>query len=312
MGNGPPRSAPGRECRVNHELTRLTLRQLRYFKAVAEQGGFRHAAERLHMSQPPLTQAMKTLEAVLGVRLFERDGRGIRLSAAAEALLSGVDEVFDTLERVCERVQDVGGYRQPRLLVGVTDDFLFSPLLTRVLAFRHPEMPGTIDMVMGMTHELLRQLTEGAVDLALTIVPHEPPQGITVTPVCTSRLVALVPAGHALARAATIAPEALAAEALILMPSELPSVFVRCCEMLLNEGGHRAGRVHQSTNSAMTQSLVERGFGIGLVSEYSVRDTDRSVRVPILSPHAVLQHVMLTPRAAPAPVRQLMAEVAGH
>lgn len=101
-------------------LLKMDLRLLRYFVAVAELGHFGKAAKRLHMTQPPLSRAMKDLEADLGVTLLVRGTGGITLTEAGATLWEDATELLDLADQMRERVGAASG--PPRLIVGTLAD----------------------------------------------------------------------------------------------------------------------------------------------------------------------------------------------
>lgn len=80
----------------------MSFAQLQYFVAIAEEGHLGRAAERLHISQPPLTRQLKNLEAELGAVLFERTPRGMRLLPAGETLLGHARKILGDLDRAVQ------------------------------------------------------------------------------------------------------------------------------------------------------------------------------------------------------------------
>lgn len=276
-------------------LSQLTLRQLRYFVAVAEARNFRRAAEKLRMSQPPLTQAMKALEATLGVRLFEREGRGIRLTPAADELLAGTEQLFRMLVRLRQRVRSANEAGGPRLAVGLTDDFVHSPLLLRLMTFEPQAMPATFATIVEFSPMLLRQLLDGVIDIALTLEsPGGYPKGIAAIRLPASRIMALVPVGHPLAAAKQVSPVQLVRERLVMMPEDWPSPFARQCTRIFEAAGVVVPKIaYHAASATIDQNIVEQGLAVGLVSEFSVRDTAASVRIPLKSRHATLAHALL-------------------
>src|ERR1044071_1075056 len=86
----------------------LDLRDLRYFEAIAELGHLGRAAKALHRTQPALTGCVRRLEETLGTRLLERDGRGIRVTAAGEALLARARSIRIASQDAVREIGDIG------------------------------------------------------------------------------------------------------------------------------------------------------------------------------------------------------------
>jgi DNA-binding transcriptional LysR family regulator len=96
----------------------MDLRRLRYFVAAAEELSFNRAAQRLRIAQPPLSNQIKQLEEELGVRLFERTSRGVRITEAGEALLEEARRTFVQVNQTVNLVRRVGYGEVGRLTLG--------------------------------------------------------------------------------------------------------------------------------------------------------------------------------------------------
>jgi DNA-binding transcriptional LysR family regulator len=103
----------------------MDLRQLRYFVTVAEELSFVRAAERLHMSQPPLSQQIKALEEELGVELLFRSSREVKLSDAGRVFLAESRELLDKAQAVAHRTRQAAGGEQATLRVAMATSALF-------------------------------------------------------------------------------------------------------------------------------------------------------------------------------------------
>ena len=128
---------------------KLDSRQLRYFVAVAEELHFGRAAERLHMSQPPLSQQIRQLEAQLGVQLFERSPRGVQLLPAGEVLLAQAHSIHAELERTVALVQSTARGDRGLLRLGYTAASAFTLLPSLIRAFKK-NFPGVEVVLMEM------------------------------------------------------------------------------------------------------------------------------------------------------------------
>lgn len=120
----------------------MDLRQLSYVVAVVDHGGFTRAAAALHVAQPSLSQAVKALETELGVSLFDRLGRSVRLTAAGRALLPGARQALHDVEIAREAVAAVRGVERGRLDLVCLPTLGVSPVGELVGAFRraHPDV----------------------------------------------------------------------------------------------------------------------------------------------------------------------------
>ncbi|WP_439376735.1 LysR family transcriptional regulator [Amycolatopsis lexingtonensis] len=171
----------------------VEVRELRYFRAVAEELNFSRAAERLGMAQPPLSRAIRLLERRLGVQLFERTSRHVALTPAGDVLFvesaKALDAVAAAVRRTRRAVQ-----RMPALVVtakpGVATDLL------RRIADAHPDPVEIRVSGFGEQADLLR---DGQADVAVLGCPGDH-DGLDVEVLVSEPRVAALPSGHELAR----------------------------------------------------------------------------------------------------------------
>lgn len=127
----------------------IDLKQLKYFLAVAEEKSFSRAAERLHISQPPLSQQIQKLESELGVRLFARTTRSFELTAAGKALMAEASDLMSRMRVTIETVRQIDRGEVGRLRIGIVGSAMWGPL-PRLLE----EFQRTFPRVTWTLHEL--------------------------------------------------------------------------------------------------------------------------------------------------------------
>ncbi|MGW6460788.1 LysR family transcriptional regulator [Streptomyces sp. NPDC055078] len=152
----------------------MQFQQLHYFVAVAETRHFTHAAERVHVSQPSLSQQIRALESELGAELFSRARGNITLTEAGEALLPLARRILADADTARHEVQELVQLRRGRVRLGATPS-LCTGLLPEVLRVFHDRHPGIRLLIEeGGSHDLVRHLARGALDLALLVLPLPP------------------------------------------------------------------------------------------------------------------------------------------
>jgi DNA-binding transcriptional LysR family regulator len=207
----------------------MDLRQLSYFVAVAEERHIGRAAQRLCLSQPPLTRQIQSLERQLGVELFVRTARGMVLTPAGESLLHDVRNIFGLVERATESARKAGTGKAGRMHVGIYGSATFG-VIPRVLARFKEENP-EVEIVLhyAQTPAQIAALREGRVLLVFErLLPHE--ADIAVEPVASERLLVAVGERHPLAREKVIRVAALEGERLRVgtSPSGTATVVELC------------------------------------------------------------------------------------
>jgi DNA-binding transcriptional LysR family regulator len=160
------------------EMMNMDLRQYRYFCAVVEEQSVTRAAERLRMAQPALTQQIRKMEELLGVRLIERAGRGIRITASGERLYERAVSLLRYEAETRIEVSDIKEGRTGILRIGVNT--LSAGRLTgwvQEMKRRHPRI--TLQIHQGESVALIDRLKDHAIDVALVRLPIEA-QGVTI------------------------------------------------------------------------------------------------------------------------------------
>jgi DNA-binding transcriptional LysR family regulator len=242
----------------------IELRHLRYFVAVAEHGGFRRAAEHLHVSQPPLSQQIAQLEARLGAPLLVRSRRGTGLTAAGEAFLRDARLLLADLDRAVETARRAAAGRTGLVRLGFVGSAAYPIVPDIVRAFRaaHPDVEVRLRELS--TSEQLDALATGSLDVGFARSPLDEP-ALEVEPVATEPILAALPHGHHLAAAPEVRLEDLAAEPFVMFPrAQAPAFFDHLVNRVAVAGA--VPRIAQEAREMHTiVSLVAAGLGVSLV-----------------------------------------------
>jgi DNA-binding transcriptional LysR family regulator len=198
----------------------VELRHLRYFIAVAEELNFSRAAERMHMAQPPLSAAIRQLERDIGVDLFVRTTREVKLTDAGRAFLQGARRTLADAERATEdakraAVGELGGLR---IAYSWSTRFETLPALGRAFRASHPDVELLAQEMWNA--RMPAAFGSGSIDIALSLCPEIAAE-LELAPIRNERLVALLPEAHPLTREEAIPLSALAEEEFVVFPREI-------------------------------------------------------------------------------------------
>lgn len=187
-------------------MDRVETRELRYFVAVAEELHFGRAAERLSISQPPLSRAVQQLERRLGVTLLERGSRGVSLTEAGAVLLREGRAALTSVEAAERRtVRAAGTTSGPAPVVLVTKAGASSELLAKLLEVYAAEPDAApVDVELCAIGEQARMLRDGRADVALLHHPFDDLSGLDVEELGQEGQVLVVPSGHPVALEASL------------------------------------------------------------------------------------------------------------
>jgi DNA-binding transcriptional LysR family regulator len=271
----------------------MDLRKLSYFLAVAEHGGFTRASEAVFTSQPALSLAVKKLEHELGVQLFYRVGRDVRLTPAGAALIGPARQIQWDVETATAVVADVAGLRAGSLSLCSLPTLAANPLAELVGTFRKRYPKVVVDLAAPETSdELQALLRSGACEIGLTEGIAALPDELVAHDVLTQQLVIILPPGTA-QRQQAIAIDELERVPFIAAPTGTSS------RRLLDEAFDAAGATPQvavvTAQRDAILPLVLAGAGAALVPESLAEEAARLGATiarpePTISRRVVLAH----------------------
>ncbi|MFW2541664.1 LysR substrate-binding domain-containing protein [Primorskyibacter sp. 2E107] len=241
----------------------ITLRQLTYFKALAEQGNFRRAAEQCFVSQPALSVQIQELERNLGAPLVERQSRRLLLTPLGR-------EVLETARRVLSEISDLEHSAQNRLGLGGVLRLGVIPTIAPYLlpealaALRASDISLDVQITEGKTDRLLDHLAEGGLDACILALPTER-SGLEERPLFTDRFLLAGSAARLEALGDVISPDGLS-DTQILLLEDGHCLTDQALAVCGRDRGHQ--RIHMGASSLPTLTrLVEAGFGLTLMPE---------------------------------------------
>jgi DNA-binding transcriptional LysR family regulator len=293
----------------------IELRQLRYFVAVAEEMHFGRAAQRLHMTQPPLSQSIQALEALLGTPLFARTSRSVTLTPAGAALLPHARQLLLDAQALPDLARRAAAGESGRLSLAFvsTADYSVLPPFLRQFRAAYPQVQ--IELREATSDLQLEDLAQGAIDVGLLIppLPDRMKDELAYMPVLSEPLVLAAPATVAALRSADALPlQAVADMPLIIFPRRIAPAFHDAILGCYREAG-LVPRIGQEAIQMQTiVGLVSAGMGIALVPQ-SVSNLKRpGVEYrPLAGRTALIETGLAWRRDNPSPVLHAFLELLG-
>ncbi len=245
----------------------MDLRQLRQFVAVAEERSFRRAAERLHVSQPPLSIAVQRLEADVGVALLDRSRHHVRLTVAGEAFLREAKRTLAHAQLSIEIAQRTAAGKLGTLRLSFVPSAALNVVPGLLRAFRQDYPDVTLVLTSDTTSQQKATLLSGATDVGIVVPPLHDAGDFRVDSFCDQELMLAVPVSHPLASQKRVQLRDLAQESFVGFPfSEGPgfeSVVMAAC----HDCGFVPNFVQVAAEMQTILALVSSGLGIALVPQ---------------------------------------------
>ncbi len=234
----------------------MELLQLHYFRTVAKLEHMTRAAQELHIAQPALSKTISRLEADVGVPLFDREGRQIRLNSFGKAFLHKVETALNALEEGRREVADMAGIEHGSVGLAMSTLNRLTDPLSAFLAV-YPNV--NFRITQASMEEMARLLEAGEVDFCFTAMPIDRPD-INAADVLHEEVFLAVPPGHRLADRGSVALSEVADEPFIGYKEGF--IFQKMNDVFCREAGISPNFVCRVDEPAAIASLVRTGLGV--------------------------------------------------
>ncbi|WP_426088939.1 LysR substrate-binding domain-containing protein [Janthinobacterium sp. PSPC1-1] len=271
----------------------IETRLLRQFIAVAEELHFRRAAERLHMAQPPLSQAILRLEDLLGYPVFERTNRKVSLTPAGDAFLATARQVLASLEEGVASTRRVAQGIEGHLRLSFIHITPYAHVLHALRAFRLASPAVQFTLREASTQQQVEWLERGEVDIALLRAPGRSTPGLRFERLSGEDIVVALPSDHRCAGQARVDLAELAGDDFVASPRALGQGFHDQLASLCLHAGFVPHVVQQARRLQTVLGLVAAGFGVALLP----------ASLGVCAPAGVVMLPLAS--SAPEPLRQL-------
>ena len=253
----------------------IDLKQLKYFLAVAEEKSFSRAAERLHISQPPLSQQIMKLESELGVRLFARTTRTFELTVAGKALMSEASDLLGKMRMTIDTIRQIDRGEVGRLRVGIVGSAMWGPIPSLLEEFqtKYPRVTWTIhELGPTLQYEALRAKQ---VDVGFWREPKldedDLKQDNLRQELCFRENVCVaINEHHPLAKQDALELTDIAEEPMLTLAldkSAFPRYLIQCCV----KAGFQPAIFQEASEPQTLLAMVGAGLGVALMPETTGR-----------------------------------------
>jgi DNA-binding transcriptional LysR family regulator len=255
----------------------MELRQLGYFQVVARLENMTAAAEELHIAQPSLSKSIAHLEAELGVKLFDRVGKRIKLNEYGTIFLVSVERIFRELDYSKYQLTHLIETKENSVTIGASSSKFLQELFQEFF-LQHPTRRFKIAHITQQ-QELEAKLLDGEVDLGIFYTPMRHPE-IACQPLLTEEIYLAVPPNHALAHRKNIHLSEVAEEPFISVTSDY--AFGEMTKLFCREAGFDPDVAFEIESFDFIIQLVHAGFGVTFVPQ-SWTENKHQKSLPLLT-----------------------------
>lgn len=288
----------------------MELRQLAYFEVIAEESHFGRAGQRLSVAQPALTRQIQQLERELGVQLFDRSHRRIRLTEAGQALLGEARELLAKAEQAKDAARRAAHGETGRITVAFVGSATYSPLPLILRSFREkfPRVHLLLDEMDSAAQGAA--LMDRRVDAGFLRTPLNDPELVSET-LLREPIVVALPQGHPLSRRPAVKLKELAGEPFVLFHRSQRTGYADVVLAVCAAAGFKPRLAQEAVEVQTAIGLVAAGFGVCLVPQ-AVNGLRRPgvVYRPLQSPPPMTELVTVYRRDNRAPaLREFLSAV---
>ncbi|MET0061977.1 MAG: LysR family transcriptional regulator [Candidatus Thiodiazotropha endolucinida] len=237
----------------------MDIKQLTYFKAVCQYGGFSAAARRLHIAQPAISIAMRKLEAELNLTLLHRSDRQITPTVEGEVLLGHAIRIIEMSEAAELEMRELRGLAKGEMRIGIPSmlgSYYFPPIL---MGFKHRYPALSLSVYEQGTRRLQDMIRTGELDLGV-VVADPPPEDLETRLLTREEMVVCVPREHPLAARSSICMEEFFSHELVVFKT---GYFLREFIDRYSQKRSQPPKIAFETNLIpLTKAIVRQGFGI--------------------------------------------------
>ncbi len=249
----------------------MELRHLEYFRMVAEELHFRRAAEKLHMSQPPLTRQIKQLEEELGVQLFNRQNRKVELTEAGAYLKKEIDEVFYKLESIRKVLRQFENGRTGQFKIGYISS-TYHALLNDVLVNIKDRFPNLTTRLYEIpTIKQIKAIETDKLDVGIVRAPVASDQ-LNVIPLYEEGFALVFPSTTTLSFDGSVKDlTKFSKHPFIFFNNDYAPHYYNTLLGICGLAGFAPNVVHEANNVHSIVRMVENGLGISILPEGTIK-----------------------------------------
>jgi DNA-binding transcriptional LysR family regulator len=274
----------------------VELRQLATFVAVAEEGSFTRAADRLHVVQSAVSAGVRKLEKELDAMLFDRSTHSVKLTDAGRVLLPEARATLAAAQAAKDAVDAArGGLRGTVVLGTMQAQGMRAIDLAGMLAAFRAERPGVEVMLRhaGGSIAMVAEVLEGRLDLAFVGLPGDPPPGIELIPITSEPIMLAAPADHPLAKRRSVGLAALTQEPLVDLPAGWGTRMA--VDRSFTAAGVTRTVTYEVNDTATMVELIRNRLAVGMLPASFVDTADNIALVPIRDHPPLFQTAIAIP-----------------